>query len=209
MLQKHKSFKMIFFYIFALILVVPNCGYFFMQYKWIKKRIVTYVYVFSSALPACITANPISNQLIHCYRGNETEAYFPNTLQLLIELIRKIEDVHPTNHNVRTLSAVILHRLRIDGIEKAPGISESELVTPYGARGIMGPKFRLLLQMVSDTASSIDLEKALSASEICMLHRLISISVEPYERGDEESVCPIALMPGNNYSPRASPRHKK
>lgn len=155
------------------------------------------------------TAHPIYEHLIHCYRGNETEPYFPNTLQLFIELIRKIEDAYPTAHDIRTLSAIILHRLRIDGIEKAPGIRESDFVTPYRAKGIMGPKFQLLLQMVSNTANSIDLEKALNPTEICMLHRLISISVEPYERGDEERVCPIAMMPGNNYSPRPSPRHKK
>lgn len=114
---------------------------------------------------------------------------------------------------MRTLSATILHRLRIDGIEKAPNIRETDIVTPYGAKGIMLPKFQLLLRMVSNSASTIDLEKALDESEICMLHRLISISVDPYERGDEQWTCPIASMPGNIYSPRPSPhpspRHKK
>lgn len=126
---------------------------------------------------------------------------------MFIELIRKIEDAYPTAQDIRSLSALILHRLRIDGIEKAPGIQESELITPYRAKGIMNPKFQLLLQLVSDVPSNMQLEAALNPSEICQLHRMISASVDPWERGDETTVCPITLMTGG--TPRASPKHKK
>lgn len=156
-----------------------------------------------------INTNPIHDHLLHCYRGNETLSHYPNTLQIFIELIRKIEDASPMAHDVRTLSAIILHRLRIDGIEKAPGIRETDLITPYRAKGLMSPKFQLLLQMVSNAASNIELDKVLSSAEICQLHRVISLSVEPYERGDESTVCPITMMTESHWEPGLSPRHKK
>lgn len=149
---------------------------------------------------------PIHEHLVHCYRQNGTDPVHPQTLQTFVELIRKIEDAYPTTLDIRTLSALILHRLRVDGIEKAPNIRETELVTPYRAKGIMSPKFQLVLQMVSDTPNSIELEKVLTPGEMCQLHRLISISVEPWERGDESTVCPITMM---DAAPRVSPKHKK
>lgn len=136
----------------------------------------------------------IPNNLIHCYRGNETLPWTPNSLQLLIELIRKIEDANPTSMDIRTLSVNILHRLRIDGIQRAIKIKESDFITPYRPYGIMVPKFEVLLQLISDTPGPIEFEQFLTPSELCQLHRLVSLSVEPYERGDESSVCPLNLM---------------
>lgn len=97
--------------------------------------------------------------------------------------------------DIRTLSVNIFHRLRIDGIQRATkSIKESDLITPFRPAGIQVPKFEVLLQLISDTPGSIDFEQFLTPSEICQLHRLVSSSVEPMERGDESRVCPLNLL---------------
>lgn len=131
---------------------------------------------------------------MQCYRGNETQPWVGNTLQLLIELVRKIEDANPTSLDIRQLSVNIMHRLRIDGIERAPSIQETEFVTPYRPNGIMSPKYRLLLQLISDTPGSVNFSEYLTTAELCQLHRMVSASVEPYERGDEARTCPLTMM---------------
>lgn len=118
--------------------------------------------------------------------------------QLLLELIRKVERLNPTTLDMRMLSVELMHRLRIDGIEKAPGLQETELLTPYSTRGIMVPKYKLLLQFVSNIPGSVEFERFLSPLEICLLHRLLSSSVEPYQRGDERIVCPGTLAEVRN-----------
>lgn len=87
-----------------------------------------------------------------------------------------------------------MHRLRIDGIERAPSIQETEFVTPYRPNGIMSPKYRLLLQLISDTPGSVNFSEYLTTAELCQLHRMVSASVEPYERGDESRTCPLTIM---------------
>lgn len=89
------------------------------------------------------------------------------------------------------LSTMLLHTLRIDGIEREPSVHESALVTPYGADGIMGPKFMLLLKMISNASNTVDIRSALTESEMCQLHRMISATIDPWERGDESVLCPL------------------
>uniref|UniRef100_A0A1B0D7R4 Uncharacterized protein n=1 Tax=Phlebotomus papatasi TaxID=29031 RepID=A0A1B0D7R4_PHLPP len=142
-------------------------------------------------------AQVIPAHLLPCYRGNETQPWLPNSLPLLIELVRKIEDARPTSLDARTLSVQLFHRLRFDGIEKAPGVQESEFVTPFGVTGIMAPKMRVLRQLIPPPSGESELEQILSQFDICALHRLISSSVEPFERGDEftrpVSRCPLEV----------------
>uniref|UniRef100_A0A7G3A9X6 Putative conserved secreted protein n=1 Tax=Lutzomyia longipalpis TaxID=7200 RepID=A0A7G3A9X6_LUTLO len=138
-------------------------------------------------------AQTIPTYLLPCYRGNETQPWLPNSMPLLIELVRKIEDARPTSLDARTLSVQLFHRLRFDGIEKAPGIQETEFVTPFGITGIMAPKMRLLRQLISPPPGESELEQILSQFDLCALHRLISSSVQPFERGDEARTCPLNL----------------
>lgn len=51
----------------------------------------------------------IPDHLIHCYRGNETQPWIGNSMRLLIELIKKIEEQNPTSVDIRILSANIFH----------------------------------------------------------------------------------------------------
>lgn len=123
-----------------------------------------------------------------------------NSFQVFMELLRKIEDAYPTSMDIRRLSVNIFHQLRLDGIERAPSIQEQEFVTPYRANGKMTPKFELLLELISNVAGPVDLQQVLTREEICLLHRLVSSSVEPFERGDENRVCPLNLMSDERVS---------
>lgn len=135
----------------------------------------------------------IPSNLLHCYRGNETEPWIGNTFQLFLELIRKIEDENPTSLDIRTFAVNLMHRMRLDGIVRAPGIRETDFITPYRASGIQMPKYQVLLELISDTPGPIEFENYLTPTEMCQLHRLISSSIEPYVRGDESRVCPLNI----------------
>ncbi|XP_065073436.1 uncharacterized protein LOC135697584 [Ochlerotatus camptorhynchus] len=145
------------------------------------------------AVLATSQAYNIPQELIYCYRGNFTQPSVGYNQQLLLELIQKVEQNNPTTLDMRMLSVELIHRLRIDGIEKAPGLQETEFVTPYSTRGIMVPKYKLLLQLVSNIPGTIEFDKFLSPLEVCLLHRLLSSAVEPYQRGDERTSCPTTV----------------
>lgn len=135
----------------------------------------------------------IYRSLAHCYKGNNTQKWIGNTFQVLLELIRKVEDAYPTSIDMRTLSASIVHQLRIDGIERARGIRETEFTIPYGASGTMNPKFQILLNLISDTPGLLNFTEILTPSEVCTFHRLISSSVDAWQRGDEATTCPVSV----------------
>lgn len=62
------------------------------------------------ATTVILTVAQIHPNLIQCYRGNETVQWIGNTKQLLIELLRKVEDANPTSLDIRTLSVHLIHR---------------------------------------------------------------------------------------------------
>lgn len=136
----------------------------------------------------------IPQHLLHCYRGNATQPRIANSFQIFLELIRKIEDANPTSIDIRRFSVNLFHQLRLDGIERAPSILEQEFVTPFRANGKMTPKFELLLELISNVPGPIEFQRFLTPDEVCILHRIVSSSVEPFERGDESRVCPLNLM---------------
>ncbi|XP_058055022.1 uncharacterized protein LOC131206477 [Anopheles bellator] len=145
----------------------------------------------------------IPDELVRCYRGNATLPGPPHTVQLLLELVRKIERHNPTTLDMRLLSAELIHRLRIDGIENVPGVAETQWITPYSPRGLMVPKYTLLRQLVSQVPGTIEFDAFLTSTEICHLHRMLSSAVEPFQRDDERITCPQTLMSadGNPQAP--------
>lgn len=160
---------------------------------------------------AFVHSQRIPEHLVHCYRsGNNLQtnndsnnalppiyapqtAHMPHTLQLFIELLRKIEDANPTSLDMRQLSVQLTHRLRLDGIERATGVRETAHVTPFRAVGIQTAKFQLLLQLISDSTARLAFADWLTPAELCHLHRMLSATVEPWERGDEWRVCPLSV----------------
>lgn len=120
--------------------------------------------------------------------------YVAQSDQVFLELVRKIEDAFPTSMDIRTLSASLFHRLRFDGVQKAVGISETPFVTPYRNNGVMAPKLELLKRLISINGN-VSFEEILTQTEVCILHKLLSNSVEPFERGDETRTCPTYSTP--------------
>lgn len=91
------------------------------------------------------TRIPIS--LAECYENPaiyERDNRLPATINTLIELIRKIEDTPGYTQDLRQVVTSILHRFRLDGIERAPGVFQQS-VLPFSPSGYQFSKHRLLL----------------------------------------------------------------
>lgn len=58
----------------------------------------------------------------------------------------------------------------------------------------MAPKLELLKRLIS-VNGNVSFEQILTQTEVCILHKLISNSVEPFERGDETRTCPTFSTP--------------
>lgn len=74
----------------------------------------------------------------------ERDYRLPATINILIDLVRKIEDGTQGTQDIRQVAVSVLHRFRQDGIEKAPGIYHGS-VLPFSPSGYQFSKHRLLL----------------------------------------------------------------
>lgn len=89
----------------------------------------------------------IPASLAECYENPdiyERDNRLPSTINTLIELIRKIEDSPEYTQDLRQVATGILHRFRLDGIERAPGYFQQS-VLPFSPSGYQFSKHRLLL----------------------------------------------------------------
>lgn len=89
----------------------------------------------------------IPASLAECYENPdiyERDNRLPSTINTLIELIRKIEDSPNYTQDLRQVATSILHRFRLDGIERAPGVFQQS-VLPFSPSGYQFSKHRLLL----------------------------------------------------------------
>ena len=105
---------------------------------------------------------------------------------------------------------VYFSSLRVDGIHRSP-FPETEDTTPYGRSGVMTHKNIVLRQLISNVAGELDYNKILTPNELCSLHKLLSSSVEPFERQDELRHCPRQILNSTNadspYSRLPRPRN--
>ncbi|XP_037915638.1 uncharacterized protein LOC119654365 [Hermetia illucens] len=160
--------------------------------KMLRKRGMLHGIILIATIVAVIgpsSSLKIYEHLTDCYRRNNTEPWAPSSLHILLELIRKVEEAYPTSINMRMMAVSILHGLRIDGIQKAPGVHETEYTIPYGVNKMMASKFKLILDSVSNTPNPINFTEVLTPLELCTFHRLVSSTVEPSLRGDESKTC--------------------
>lgn len=128
-----------------------------------------------------------------CY-GNE-DLYLrhnrlPMTMTTLIELIRKVEMYRGAYFDARTLSVALLHRFRMDGIERIPGVPASPGVVPFRVTGQQFTKHRILFQQLIPGHDYAFPNESLSSQEQCTLHFMLSSAVDPWERPDEGEICP-------------------
>lgn len=89
----------------------------------------------------------IPNSLAECYENPqilERDRRLPMNINILIELIRKVEDDISYNQDIRQLAVSLLHRFKLDGIEKASGTVSSK-VLPFSPSGYQFSKHRIIL----------------------------------------------------------------
>lgn len=60
----------------------------------------------------------------------ERDNRLPSNINMLIELIRKVEETPGINLDMRQMALALTHRFRLDGIERAPGAINPG-VTPF------------------------------------------------------------------------------
>jgi hypothetical protein len=110
------------------------------------------------------------------------------TINTLIELIRKIED-SGTQQDMRQLAISLVHRFRLDGIERDHRVLNTPGVLPFSPIGHQFFKHRLLLsRLIPGNAINFP-NNTLTALERCTLHFMMSSSFELRVRGDEATRC--------------------
>ncbi|XP_012278455.1 uncharacterized protein LOC105698628 isoform X2 [Orussus abietinus] len=131
--------------------------------------------------------------VVECYNDTyilNKDNRLPHTMQTLIALLRKIEDIEGLNMDSRTLSSVILHRFRRDGIVFNPSIRDQQGVTPYATSSEQSAKQEATLRLIPSNARTFPNE-SLTIIERCSLHAMLSSSIELFERGDEGTTCKL------------------
>lgn len=131
----------------------------------------------------------VADGLLQCYNTTELmhrEFRLPSTINILIDLIRQVED-GKSNQNAMSFAIELIHRFRQDGIVSTH--SPNPYVFPYTPKGHQLFKNILLLkQFIPGTAMNFPNE-TLNAIEGCSLHYMLSNTIALEERGDEARVC--------------------
>lgn len=134
----------------------------------------------------------VPDSLAECYRDPfllERDNRLPMTVNMLIELIRKVEDTFGLNQDIRTLAVSMLHRFRQDGIEREPRVISSRNVLPFSPSGFQFTKHRIILQnLIPGNAFNFP-NSSLTSLERCSLHFMMSSTIETAIRGDENVRC--------------------
>lgn len=89
----------------------------------------------------------IPRSLEECYQNPnifERDNRLPANINNLINLIRIIENTPGFNQDMRQLATSLVHRFRMDGIERAPGVFVPS-VLPFSPSGFQFSRHRLLL----------------------------------------------------------------
>nr|CAD7590980.1 unnamed protein product [Timema genevievae] len=133
----------------------------------------------------------IPDSLIECYNtSTNKENLLPMNLQTLLSILRKVEDSEEgRNLNLLSLSTSILHRFKLDGIERNPKVLETSGVIPYSVSGIQFYKHKILLTKLIPQNNYKFPNETLTPIERCTLHLMLSKSIEKYQRGDEGTTC--------------------
>ena len=95
----------------------------------------------------------------------------------------------------------IFFSLRVDGIQRSYSAIETEDVTVYGVTGFMAHKNRIMQQIISNASGDLNYESILTPEELCLLHKLISSSVESHELHNEHQTCPWDILNTTSHIP--------
>ncbi|XP_053679767.1 uncharacterized protein LOC128730713 [Anopheles nili] len=134
----------------------------------------------------------VAPSLLECYENPtifERDNRLPMTMNMLIELIRKVEDSPGFQQDIRQLSISLLHRFRQDGIVRAPGVTSITGVIPFSPTEFQFTKHRVLFSRLLP-GNAVNFPNAtLSTEERCAIHFMISNSIDRRVRGDENVRC--------------------
>ncbi|CAB3240553.1 unnamed protein product [Arctia plantaginis] len=113
----------------------------------------------------------------------------PATIQVLIDIIRQIEDNPNVNMDLRQLSAVLLHTYRQDGIEFHMNQNSfaSTMVLPFSPTGHSFHRHRLLLTRLIPRNFASLANDTLPSQLKCAIHHMLSTTVDMRLRGDESN----------------------
>lgn len=109
----------------------------------------------------------IPNSLAECYENAEIyerDNRLPATINVLIDLIRKIEDSPNYTQDIRQVAVSLLHRFRMDGIKHASG-NYHPTVLPFSPSEFQFSKHRLLLSRLIPGSANNFPNNTLSAVE--------------------------------------------
>lgn len=133
----------------------------------------------------------IPDSLIECYQRQDVfqrDSRLPSNINMLIELIRKVEDAVPLQA-MQQIATSLVHRFRVDGIERAPGVFQNAGIIPFSPSGFQFSKHRLLLSRLVPGNAMAFPNNTLNEFERCALHFMLSSSIETQVRGDEGTMC--------------------
>ncbi|XP_067008382.2 uncharacterized protein [Anabrus simplex] len=154
------------------------------------------VLVLMSCVDVLWAGRMVPDFLTACYKdsaGLLKERGLPLNMITLLELIQKVEMNPRAALDMRTMAFTLLHKLRVDGIERDPYVSETEYVIPYSQKGSQYTKYSVLLGKLLAGHDKFFPENSLNEVEMCALHMMLSSSVDPWQRGDEDTSCPYSL----------------
>ncbi|XP_041975439.1 uncharacterized protein LOC121730463 [Aricia agestis] len=133
----------------------------------------------------------IPRHLQQCYQNGGPLLGAPKRLDVFLSLIRRLE--RETSLDVRLFSASLLRSLRLDGIEEAGNSVETDYLLPYRASAFQYNRYKLLMNIFLPSQDLIDIDEILTIEEKCLLHTMLSSTVQRWERGDESTVCPLSI----------------
>lgn len=97
--------------------------------------------------------------------------------------------------------------LRLDGIQRSGTLEESEFVLPYRASAFQFHKYKILMEVFLPSQNLLQVNETLSVVEKCFLHRMLSSTVQQWERGDENIVCPVTAEQRQGMVTQSSVRY--
>ncbi|KAI5640520.1 hypothetical protein NE865_07065 [Phthorimaea operculella] len=145
----------------------------------------------------------IPSHLLECYRGGGPNTTAPRRLDVLLSLIKKLE--LNSSLDMRMLSTALLRSLRLDGIEQSNAI-ETEFLLPFRASAFQYHRYKLLMDLFLPSQNLLDVDAILSSEEKCLLHKMISSTVQQWERGDENIACPVSVEQRQNMETNSTTR---
>ncbi|XP_039286299.1 uncharacterized protein LOC111043365 isoform X2 [Nilaparvata lugens] len=114
-------------------------------------------------------------------------------MDTLIEIIRKIESAPGFNMDMKMFATTLLHRFRVDGIERDPDVL-TLIAVPYRISGFQAYRQQILFDYLLPVSSRYHYFNVLNDVEKCTLHRMLSSTVDPWQRGDESMTCPQTVF---------------